>query len=615
MTNQSPVTAAFVPNPQFHRGGLTDLCGQWGFAFDDADLGMLEGWWKRADVFDRTITVPYPPESKLSGIGVSGFHPVIWYRRTFDRRKLGPGERLILHFGAVDYAASVWVNGQCVATHRGGHVPFSADITRALDGEGEQTIVLRAEDQPRDVRTPRGKQDWLEEPHAIWYHRTSGIWQPVWLSVVPALHLTDIHFIPDLINARVRCEVRLSATPLEPIRLTMKFGVKGKPLAEQSVMLADSELGFDISIPQIEHGTHRDHLLWTPEKPNLVTAEIIVEGDTPDRVDSYFGLRSVGIGNRLFLLNEHPYYLRMVLGQNYWPESHLAAPGADALRKEVELIKSMGFNGVRVHQKIEDPRFLYWCDVLGLLVWEEMPSAYAFSSSMMERLSQEWMEAIRRDKSHPCIVAWVPLNESWGVPHIVTREDQAHFASALYHMTKALDPSRPAISNDGWELVESDIWSVHDYAPDGEGLSSRFHDRESMEAMLKGMGPARRRLVLGGRELGDRPVMLTEFGGLSYMPKQGDNWHGYSTVSDVKEFEARLRDLFSAIAASPNLAGYCYTQVTDTEQEANGLLTAARVPKLPLETIRDITTMPAAIMPQEKVDNARRQARKAAGRE
>ncbi|WP_200883997.1 sugar-binding domain-containing protein [Rhizobium sp. YS-1r] len=615
MTIQSPVMAEFAPNLQFHREGLIDLCGQWGFAFDDADLGMLEGWWKRADVFDKAITVPYPPESKLSGIGAPGFHPVIWYHRTFQTRKLARDERLFLHFGAVDYAASVWVNGQCVATHRGGHVPFSADITGVLNGEGEQTVVVRAEDQPRDVRVPRGKQDWLEDPHAIWYHRTSGIWQPVWLSIVPALHFTDIHFVPDLINARVRCEVRLNAAPIEPTRLTLKFGVKGKSLAEQSVMLADSELCFDISIPQIEHGTYRDHLLWTPEKPNLVDAEITLEGKMPDRVKSYLGLRSVSVCNHLFLLNEHPYYLRLVLGQNYWPESHLAAPDAAALRKEVELIKSMGFNGVRVHQKIEDPRFLYWCDVLGLLVWEEMPSAYAFSSSMMERLSQEWMEAIRRDKSHPCIVAWVPLNESWGVSHIATREDQAHFASALYHMTKALDPSRPAISNDGWELVESDIWSVHDYAPDGEGLSSRFHNREDMEAMLKGMGPARRRLVLGGRELGDKPVMLTEFGGLSYTPKQGDNWHGYSTVSDPQEFEACLRDLFLAIAASPNLAGYCYTQVTDTEQEANGLLTAARVPKLPLETIRDITTMPAAIMPQEKVDNARRVARKAAGHE
>jgi hypothetical protein len=308
-----------------------------------------------------------------------------------------------------------------------------------------------------------------------------------------------------------------------------------------------------------------------------------------------------------------PYYLRLVLGQNYWPDSHLAAPSPEALRKEAEHIKAMGFNGVRIHQKIEDPRFLYWCDVLGLLVWEEMPSAYAFSNSAVERLSREWMEAIRRDKSHPSIVAWVPLNESWGVSQIAVRADQAHYASALYHLTKALDPSRPVISNDGWELVESDIWSIHDYAPDGAGLRARFHSAQDLEAMLSGMGPARRRIMLGGRERAGQPVMLTEFGGLSFTPKLGEAWHGYSTVADAEEFEARLRDIFGTIAESPFLAGYCYTQLTDTEQETNGLLTASREPKLPVESIREITTLPAASVPHERIDRARQVARKAAG--
>lgn len=565
-------------------------------------------------MFDKTITVPYPPESELSGLRASGFHPVIWYRLEFAAPEVGAGERLMLNFGAVDYAASVWVNGQCVATHQGGHVPFSADITHALNGSGRQVLVVRAEDQPRDVRIPRGKQDWLEAPHAIWYHRTSGIWQPVWLAVVPVLHITDMHFIPDLPQARVRCEVRLNTVPNGPVRLSVRLSAKGEVLAEQVVVMRDSELRFDIALPQLEHGVYRDHLLWTPGNPNLVDAEIVLEGEKPDRIESYLGLRSAEIGGQRFLLNGLPYYLRLVLGQNYWPESHLAAPAPDALRKEVELIKAMGFNGVRIHQKIEDPRFLYWCDVLGLLVWEEMPSAYAFANSAVERLTQEWMAAIRRDKSHPCIIAWVPLNESWGVHHIAERADQAHYASGLYHLTKALDPSRLAISNDGWELVESDVWSVHDYAPDGDDLARRFHAPEDIAAMLTSMGPARRRIVLGGRDLGDAPLMLTEFGGLSYTPKEGEKWHGYSTVADAGELEARLRSLFESIAASPHVAGYCYTQVTDTEQEVNGLLTAGRVPKLPLETIRDITTLPAASMPHEQVDHARRAARKAAAK-
>ncbi len=607
----SIANSSLAPNPQFRRANWVDLCGEWDFAHDDNNQGVSENWWNRAEVFNRRILVPFPPESELSGLRETGFHPVIWYRRTFAAPVLEQGEALLLNFGAVDYAATVWVNGQCVGSHEGGHVPFCLDVTHALV-EGEQVLVLRAEDQPEDVRMPRGKQDWLEAPHAIWYHRTSGIWQPVWLSVVPNLHLTDLHFTPDIANYRVRCDIRLNTVPMAPVALTIKLSAHGKLLAQQSIVTSDAELRFDISVPQLENGVHRDYLLWTPERPNLVDVEVTLAGDKEDLVQSYLGLRSVGVGAQRFLLNGLPYYLRMVLGQNYWPESHLAAPSPEALKREVELIKAMGFNGVRIHQKIEDPRFLYWCDVLGLIVWEEMPSAYGFSNSAIERLSQEWMAAIRRDKSHPCIVAWVPLNESWGVSQIADRPDQAHYASALYHLTKALDPSRPVISNDGWELVESDIWSIHDYAPDGAGLSSRFHDSADLEAMLKGMGPARRRIVLDERELGDKPIMLTEFGGLSYLPKQGEKWHGYSTVNDPKDFEDRLRDIFSAIAAMPHVAGYCYTQVTDTEQEVNGLLTEDRAPKLPFETLRDIMTMPAASVPHEQIDNARRKARQAA---
>ncbi|RUT28875.1 glycoside hydrolase family 2 [Arsenicitalea aurantiaca] len=615
MNVHASTTASLAPNPQFRREGWVDLCGVWGFAHDDEDEGLAENWARGEGGFGQEITVPFPPESRASGIAATGFHPIVWYRRSFEAPKLETGERLLLNFGAVDYAATVWVNGQCVATHEGGHTPFSADITHALTGSGAQTIVLRAEDQPEDVRIPRGKQDWLENPHAIWYYRTTGIWQPVWLSVVPELFITDIHFVPDIANARVRCEVRLNRPPAEPTRLSITARLKGEVLAEQSIRIADSEIAFDIAIPALEHGTYRDHLLWTPERPNLVDADIVLEGARPDRVESYFGLRSVGVGSGHFLLNGLPYYLRLVLGQNYWPESHLAAPSPDALRREAELVKAMGFNGLRIHQKIEDPRFLYWCDVLGLIVWEEMPSAYAFSNSSIERLSREWMEAIRRDKSHPSIVAWVPLNESWGVTQIAQRKDQEHLASALYHLTKALDPSRPAISNDGWELVESDIWSVHDYAPDGEGLRSRFHTSEDVEAMLHGMGPARRRVVLGGRDLGDKPMMLTEFGGLSFTPRHGEAWHGYSTVADADAFEERLRDIFGTVAESPLIAGYCYTQLTDTEQETNGLLTAAREPKLPLETINEIMTLPAASVPYERIDRARTIARKAAGTE
>jgi beta-galactosidase/beta-glucuronidase len=601
------------PNPQFGRKRWQGLCGTWAFAHDDADVGRDSGWAEKADVFNQQIIVPYPPESKASGIEDRGFHPVVWYRRTFEAPQRSGNERVILHFGAVDYVAEVWVNGGFAGRHEGGHTPFRFDITPLLNKVGEQIVVVRAEDPPEDVRFPRGKQDWLEKPHNIWYHRTTGIWQPVWLEVVPRLHLTDLHWTPDLPQARVRCEARLSGVPNRPVTLRVKLANDGVPLAEQSLLVTDSEVTFDVAIPALQHGTYKDHLLWTPERPNLIDATVTLDGDDVDEIETYLGLRSCEVGAGHFLLNGLPYYLRMVLGQNYWPDTHLASPAGNGLRREVELIKRLGFNGVRIHQKIEDPRFLYWCDRLGVLVWEEMPSAYAFSASAVERLSREWIEAIRRDKSHPCIVAWVPLNESWGVQHIAARSDQNNYASALYHLTKALDPSRPVISNDGWELVESDIWSVHDYAPDGKGIASRFHRQEDIDAMLNGMGPARRRMILDDRERGKRPVMLTEFGGLSFLPKRGDAWHGYSTVDDAQAYEARLADLFGAVLAAPLIAGFCYTQLTDTEQETNGLLTAAREPKLPFETIHAILTQPAASVPYEQIDAARQVARAAAG--
>ncbi|AJY47842.1 glycoside hydrolase [Martelella endophytica] len=590
--------AALSPNPYMTRANWTSLDGEWEFAHDDAGAGLANGWDKGDTAFDQRITVPYPPESVASGVNAKGFHPVIWYRRVFEVPALKEGERLVIHFGAVDYYASVWVNGRLVAKHEGGHTPFSADITDVL-GTGAQTVVVRAEDPCSDVRIPRGKQDWQEKPHDIWYDRTSGIWQPVWLTVVPKLHITDLAFVTDIANARVRCEVRLSAMPERPVPLTVKLG-GDEVLAEVTVMVDDSEAEFDIAVPALRHGMTRGRLMWSPDKPTLIDAELTLAGAVPDRLSSYLGLRTVGIGHGHFLLNDRPKFLRLVLGQNYWPDTHLATKPGE-LREEVEHIKALGFNGVRVHQKVEDPRFLYWCDRLGVMVWEEMPSGYAFSASLVERASREWAEVIRRDKGHPCIIAWVPLNESWGVQDISERADQLHFADALYHLTKALDPSRPAISNDGWELGDTDILSLHDYAPDGEELGARYGDGEGLAELIKGYGAAGRRILLKGEKADGRPLMLTEFGGVSFTPETGVEWHGYATVSDGAALEAKLEGMFEAIAASQHLMGYCYTQLTDTLQETNGLLLADRTPKIAVDKLRRMITLPSAAHPQERV--------------
>ncbi|MBI4921318.1 MAG: glycoside hydrolase family 2 [Devosia nanyangense] len=596
------------PRPRLTRAQWIDLNGTWQFAYDDADTGADERWQDDPGRFDREIIVPFPPESHLSGIGDTGFHPVLWYRRSFGATRTA-GQRLILHFGAVDYRARVWVNGDLVATHEGGHTPFSADITASLRPDGEQIVVVRAEDQPTDVMQPRGKQDWQETPHVIWYNRTSGIWQAVWLEPVPDTYIADLQLTPDLATSTVKVEAAFNRGHRGFLELRLSMGAQ--TLAAQSVWVDGIALETIVAIPAAQNGVHRDDLYWTPDNPHLISVSATLrDADTRpvDSVESYFGLRSVGIANGRFLLNDRPVFVRSVLEQGYWPQSHLAAPSPEALKEEVELIRSLGFNAVRIHQKVEDPRFLYWADHLGLMVWGEMANAYQYNPLLVERQTREWLDAVRRDRSHPSIVTWVPINESWGVSDIAQRKDQKDFATSLYHLTKAIDPTRPVISNDGWEHTISDIWSIHDYTQFREQLDSRYGTADAIALTLKEMRPTRKRLLLNPADQRGQPVMLTEFGGLSRHPKSGEAWFGYATAESDEEYLAMMAQLFDAIHESTDLAGFCYTQLTDTLQETNGLCDEHRQPKLPIERLRDIIWRPSRAVPSEALDLARQKA-------
>ncbi|MDT7581561.1 MAG: hypothetical protein QOK35_2825 [Pseudonocardiales bacterium] len=588
------------PRPQLVRPGWVVLDGPWRFAHDDGDRGVAERWYDPggADAFDREIRVPFPPESSASGIGDTGFHPVVWYRRTVTGRDLAasPGRLSLIHFGAVDHAARVWCDGSLVGEHVGGQTPFTVDVTALLGGDAQQehVLVVRAEDDPHDVAQPRGKQDWRREPHDIWYHRTTGIWQTVWAETVPAQHVGDLAWITDPAAATVRAELTLASRPVEPVSVTVELTAGDEVLAEVTARVDGPRATVDIGIPALANGQDRARLLWTPEHPTLIDARVVVRTrDTVlDEVHSYLGLRSAGVGGGRFLLNAHPYYVRSVLGQGYWPDTHLAAT-PDVLRREVELIKELGFNAVRVHQKVEDPRFLYWADRLGLLVWGETAGAYEFSVRAVELLSREWPAVVRRDRSHPCIVTWVPLNESWGVQEIATDPAQQAYATALTALTRALDPTRPVISNDGWEHVDSDILGVHDYTTDPAALAARYRDDRAVRDAITGPGPQDRRPVLTAAQLarfddGRAPLMITEFGGVGYAG-DASTW-GYVEVGSDAEYAGLLRGLFDALRSCPGIAGFCYTQLTDTMQEANGLLTAERRPKLPVETLRAIVT-------------------------
>ncbi len=592
------------PRPQLTRRRWTDLCGEWGFAYDDADVGLDADWCSRAEVFDRTINVPFPPESPASGVGDRGFHPVVWYRRSL-RWSPAAGERLLLHFGAVDYRASVWVNGSLVARHEGGHTPFSADITAALDSGGEQIVAVRAEDAPTDLGQPRGKQDWQERPHNIFYERTTGIWQPVWLEPVPPTSIATVRWLPDVDRGVLGVAVELSRTPERPLRLRVALAQHGRRLADDVYSFAGATLHREVALYRPDMTLDQGRVLWSPDHPNLVDAELtLLDGDEPvDVVRSYAGLRTVRASGGRFVLNSRPYFLRMVLEQGYWPQTHLAAPSAAAIRREVELIKELGFNGVRLHQKVEDPRFLYWCDRLGLIVWGEMANAYEFSRAAIERLTREWLEVLHRDVSSPSIVAWVPLNESWGVPNLESEPAQRDLVRALYHLTKAIDPSRLTIGNDGWEHTVSDIFSIHDYSSDGAVLRERYGSGDAVERTLHQVQPHYRSVVLPGFARHEEPLMVTEFGGSTFDASPEKCWNGYGAVTDAASLAKKYQELVSALLDSPVIAGFCYTQLTDTGQERNGLLDENRVPKFDIAAIRQITTAAAAAVPADAIAN------------
>ncbi len=583
------------PRPQLTRAEWQDLCGEWEFAHDDEDAGVLAGWWRGDRSFDDTITVPFPPESAASGVHDPAPHPVVWYRRTFTAPA---GERLVLHFGAVDYAARVWVNGTEVASHVGGHVPFHADITHALVADAPQVVVVRAEDRLDDLTQPRGKQHWEPAPAAIWYHRTTGIWQPVWLEPVAASHVAALEWTPSAATASVVVLARVAA-PAGELSLRVRLTAGDRVLAEDRYAVS-REVEREIRLPR--NGV--DHSLeWRPDNPVLIDAEVALLRDdvVVDQVSSYFGLRDVAVRDGRFLLNGDRLFLRMVLEQGYWPETHLAAPSEDALYREVSLIKELGFNGVRVHQTVADPRFLYWCDRLGLVVWGEMANAYAYSPEGVARFTEEWLAVVRRDRSHPCVVTWVPVNESWGTPALAADPRQRHYLDALYHLTHAVDGTRPVISNDGWEHATSDIWTVHDYSPSADGLTARYGTPAAVSGAFGDDWPGPRRIHLSTPERDGQPLMLSEFGGLSYTPSSGDRWFGYRTVADADELVAAYERLVTALVSSDQVAGYCYTQLTDTEQEVNGLLTESREHKVDPTRIRAVNGLPAASVPTEEL--------------
>jgi beta-galactosidase/beta-glucuronidase len=577
------------PRPQFIRNSeWVNLNGEWEFEFDDENKGIEEGWFDGRPL-NKKIIVPFAYQTELSGINDKDVHEVVWYAKSFQTKEEWKDKDVLFHIGASDYRTSIWVNGKEVGHNQGGHVPLSFDIAPYLS-QGENKITLRVEDR-QDAAQPRGKQSVTGKPNTIFYYCTTGIWQTAWLEIVPQMRIDEIKITPIFDVNAFEIIVYLHA-PFRSWRLEAEAIFNGEAIAEVNVRTGNATARMLIKIPNPEY--------WSPESPNLYDIKVkLFKGEdkntTPyDEVHTYGGLRSITLKNGKIFLNNKPYFLKMVLDQGYWPESGLTSPSDEALRKDVELTKLFGFNGSRKHQKIEDPRWLYWCDKLGLFVWGEMANAQAWSYRSEEMLMSEWDRAVRRDYNHPCIITWVPVNESWGVPGL--REDhpgQYAFVEKIVSHTRRIDRDRPIIDNDGWEHTDvTDICAIHDYTKTSVELKERY--KTTLE---NGDLPPRtwlnNNLFARGSRYHGQPIVFTEVGGYLMIPnipeeERDELYKFYGSINSSQELLQKYEDLMLGISELPFVSGFCYTQLTDIELEINGLLTYDRQPKIEPEKIKEI---------------------------
>ncbi len=585
MTN---LPRAEYPRPDFERDEFICLNGEWDFAYDDQNTGLSEKWYRDAgEHFDRKIIVPYTYLCELSGINDQDFHDTVWYQRKVSFKNRITNGRFILHFGAIDHEADIWIDEDHVCHHEGGNTPIEIDVTDSVRGVCEHTVTVRAFDDSFDFEMTRGKQFWEKKSSGIFYTRTVGIWQSVWLEEVPEVHLGSIRITPDLDERMIDIEMNLRGG--KEALVDVSVSLKGKELLTDRVRVLNgkgrAKYWLDSALTLDWH--HQESWTWSPETPVLFDVNFAVlgmgEGATPDRVKSYFAFRKINTHNGRILLNNRPYCMKMLLDQGYFRKGLLTAPSDDDLRRDIEYAKEMGFNGVRKHQKVEDPRFLYWADKLGLIVWGEGPSSYEYSQLAVERHTKEWLEILRRDYNHPCIVCWVPLNESWGVHEILDREDEQAHSLALYYLIKSIDRTRLVVSNDGWTHTRSDIITIHDYSGDMRELEDRYAD---LDGILKEF-PGGHALFAKGYEYHGEPIMVTEFGGISFCKDGTEGW-GYTAAENAEDFIERYRNVVEPLKASPNVQGFVYTQLTDVEQEINGLMTYDRQFKVDPARIKEI---------------------------
>ncbi len=570
------------PRPDAMRENWLCLNGQWQFEID-ADANGLERGLVSGKELASSIMVPFCPESQLSGIGHTDFMKNVWYRRMFTLPESMQGQRVLLHFGAVDYKAWIWVNGREVGEHTGGSAAFTCEITHVLKTGGNE-VVVRVFDDTASGLQPTGKQTHSVSEGCV-YTRTTGIWQSVWLEAVGQSYIQEFSVVPDLEHARVLIETTVNG-PLEGLQVSAHALADGELVGQESG-LAGSGAPLALNLSE-KH-------LWEPASPFLYDLELVLErdGKPVDAVRSYFGLRSVAIDGRSVLINGQRIFQRLILDQGFYPDGIWTAPSDQALKRDIELSMASGFNGARLHQKVFEPRFLYWADKLGYLVWGEFPSwGYSGDPKGFNAYAAEWAEIIRRDRNHPSIIGWCPFNE--------TGASIIEMQQTFWNLTRTIDPTRLALETSGTfhSLPEPQIRDYHDGEQDPVVFKKRWMDYfdPSTPHLPKQYIYSIPGIVPTNPPDRGVPFMVGEFGGTCWTDRQapGNAWGYGQTPSNQEDFYRRYEGLVSALLDNPNLCGFCYIQLTDVEQECNGLYYYDRWPKFDVERLHKITSREAA---------------------
>ena len=577
------------PRPQFVRKEWENLNGEWDFIFDEYNEGEDKEYFVNFPKENNKIQVPFTHETQLSGIQDESVHNVVWYHKeiTISKNELN-NKKVVIHFEGSDYLTKVWINGKYVGTHEGGYSRFSFDIENYLK-LGENEITVKVEDS-LSKEQPRGKQRYKKESWKCWYVQTTGIWKTVWLEFLPMYYIKSVKNTSDLDTKTIKLEYETNIAEKEfeneQFYIETEISFNGKIVNTNKTLLQNTYQ--EVIIPICQENVQHEIQKWSPDTPNLydITYILYKEDKMMDIVYSYFGVRKIEIQKNKILLNEKEIYLKLILDQGYWKSSHLTPPNEEAIIKDIDIALEYGYNGIRKHQKVEDERFLYWCDVKGVLVWSEMANCYVFNDKSIQNFTEQWIKVVKQNYNHPSIITWVPINESWGLPNIAKDKKQQNFANSLYYITKSLDNTRPVISNDGWEHTISDIITIHDYKQDGELLYSEYMDKERKVLNNVKEYNSHHKLFAEGYRYTGQPVIMSEYGGTALNSEKG--WGYGNQVKDEMDFVERFYELTDVVKNIPYMTGYCYTQLTDVQQEINGLVDENRKDKFSDEVKKKI---------------------------